>query len=325
MTEKSLRTAFAGKRIVIVGDAMIDRYWHGRVDRISPEAPVPVVQFLRKEDRLGGAGNVALNVKALGGEAILCSVFGNDDETSAVAALFSDHQLSIDGIFFSAARKTTVKTRIVAGGQQLLRLDDESTFDLNPAETKSFLTCFGQILDKKQPDAIIFQDYNKGVLTQKVIEKVMTEAQKRGIPTAIDPKKRHFFEYRGATLFKPNLKEVREALPFQIEPTEADLLSASQFLRDILGHKTTMITLSERGICTENGGVCSIWPTRPRAISDVSGAGDTVIAVAAMGLAAGFSIEKIARLANLAGGQVCESAGVVAVDLARLEAEFLGA
>lgn len=314
---------FKNRRVLIVGDLMVDRYLHGSVSRISPEAPVPVVHFQSEEKRLGGAGNVALNVLALGGLPMLCSVVGTDESTINWLELLENIGLSTDGILFSETRKSTVKTRIVGNHQQMLRIDREDTHDLDELETDLFLQKTSQILDKTGADVLIFQDYNKGVLTQKVIEILLAEAQKRGIPTAVDPKKNNFFSFRGATLFKPNLKEIGEGLGLPVEPSLASLARAAAHLREKLGHRTTMITLSEQGIYLENDGIGEIYPTQTRQVADVSGAGDTVISVAALGLAAGLPMATIARLSNLAGGQVCQEAGVVPVNAARLLDSFL--
>lgn len=314
---------FKNRRVLIVGDLMVDRYLYGSVSRISPEAPVPVVHFQKEEKRLGGAGNVALNVLALGGLPMLCSVVGSDEQAVNWPELLEKSGLDASGIFFSANRKSTVKTRILGNHQQMLRIDREDTHDLDKVETSLFLKKTIQILDKTGADVLIFQDYNKGVLTEEVIEILLAEAQKRGIPTAVDPKKNHFLRFRGATLFKPNLKEIREGLDLPVEPNLASLNLAASVLRKKLNHSTTMITLSEHGIYLENEGIGEIYPTQTRQVADVSGAGDTVIAVAALGLAAGLSNKTIARLSNLAGGQVCQESGVVPVDAARLQQSFL--
>ncbi len=311
------------RRALIVGDVMIDRYLHGSVDRISPEAPVPVVHFLRQEDRLGGAGNVALNVAALGSEPVLCSVIGDDGMREIWRGLFQKNGLLEDGIVFSKNRKSTVKTRIMGNNQQILRLDSEETGDISEDEADVLLKNVAQIFQKYRVDVVILQDYNKGVLTEKVIKSIIELANKNSVPTAIDPKKRNFFAYQNATLFKPNLKEIREATGLAIGADLPSLDAAATVLRQKLAHSETMVTLSEHGIYTEKSGVGTIWPTKPRQVADVSGAGDTVIAAAALGLAAGLPMAEIARLCNIAGGQVCEVLGVVALDPLRLKTEFL--
>jgi D-glycero-beta-D-manno-heptose-7-phosphate kinase len=312
------------KNILIVGDVMLDRYITGRVTRISPEAPIPVVEYLHTDNRLGGAANVALNIHAMHARPYLCSIIGADDEASVYQAQQAQSGLSFQGILNSVTRKTTVKTRILAANQQLLRIDKEDTHDLDETEQAHLLKKINEILDQTPIDALILQDYNKGVLTETTIRTVLKIAQKRQIPTAIDPKKKNFFAYQGATLFKPNLKEIREALPFYVNDSENSLQRAAEYLVQQLHCQYVMITLSEKGLYlyerTVGGKMYAA--THPRVIADVCGAGDTVISLAALSLALGHSAEKIATLANLGGGQVCEKVGVVPIDKAQLEQEF---
>lgn len=313
---------FARLQVLVVGDVMIDRYITGRVDRVSPEAPVPVVHFQSEEDRLGGAGNVALNMISLGANPILCSVIGKDPESAHLSDLLPRNGLSADGLIHSAERPTTVKTRVMAQHQHLLRIDRESARDLSEEETGSLLGRVRELLGQRDIHLIVFQDYNKGVLTEEVIREVLSEARKRGIPTAVDPKKRNFWAYQGVSLFKPNLKEVRDSLPFPVEADPASLKAAAEYIRLKLQNEITLITLSEKGLYIEQGGEQELVGTRPRSIADVCGAGDTVISVAALGKAAGLDIGDIAHLANLAGGLVCEKAGVTPVDKSELIREY---
>ena len=315
---------FTKLNVVIVGDVMIDRYLHGKVSRISPEAPVPVVELQRTEDRLGGAANVALNIKALGATPYLFSAIGSDTEGSSFLTLMADNNLSTRGLLQIDGRPTTVKTRIMAGTQQMLRIDSEVTTDLADEHREAFISCLRTFLDEKEIHVIIFQDYNKGVLSYHAINQVMLEAHQRNIPTTVDPKRKNFLAYKGATLFKPNLKEIRDAVDFEVKPELNSLDNATGFLSTRLGNHLTMITLSEKGLylgSTTEGG--QIYPTQPRHISDVSGAGDTVISVASLCLAANTDNRTLAVLSNLAGSQVCEVAGVVPVNREQLEAEFL--
>ncbi len=321
---------FKKLNVLIVGDVMIDRYLHGKVNRISPEAPVPVVELQKQENRLGGAANVALNIKALGATPYLYSVVGDDTEGVLFQNLMTEFDLHTEGVMIASDRKTTVKTRIMAGSHQMLRVDSENTHDLEENLQTIFLNKIRNLLTIKEIHVIIFQDYNKGVLTSKIIEGVMSEALKHNIPTVVDPKKHHFLDYKQATLFKPNLKEIREAVTFEVKPEVESLQKAADYLRTHLGQKYTMITLSEKGLYfeenTEGGNnvlkISKIYPTKTRNITDVSGAGDTVVSVAALGLASALSIDTIATLSNLAGGQVCETAGVVPVNLEQLAHEF---
>ena len=318
---------FKKLNVLIVGDVMIDRYVYGKVTRISPEAPVPVVEFQKQEDRLGGAANVALNIKALGATPYLYSVVGDDTEGVLFEKLMHDLDLPTDGIIKSGDRKTTVKTRIVSGTQQMLRIDSENTHDLSEDIQDIFLNNVNDILKNKTIHVVIFQDYNKGVLTSKSIAGVMAEAVLRQISTVVDPKKNHFLDYKNVTLFKPNLKEIRDAVDFEVKADLASLQKAADYLREHLGQQFTMITLSEKGLYleenTEGVSIHKIYPTETRTIADVSGAGDTVISVAALGLALALDRDIIAILSNLAGGQVCEMAGVVPVNTEKLAQEFL--
>ncbi|MCB0559344.1 MAG: carbohydrate kinase [Lewinellaceae bacterium] len=314
--------SFQQQNILIVGDVMIDRYLTGKANRISPEAPVPVVHLQGRDSRLGGAGNVALNLKALGATPYLCSVIGQDENARQLAELLPELQLSGKGLIRSAERKTTVKARIIAANQHLLRVDDEDTHGLSEQEAGLLLDGIRDILDNRPIHAILFQDYNKGVLTHKVIHEVMLEAIKRDIPTAVDPKFDNFWTYNHVTLFKPNLKEIQAQLPFRVEPELSSLKKAAEHLHAKLGNQYSLITLSEKGIFFDGNGHSEILATHPRTIADVCGAGDTVFAIAGLGLSLGMPIQDIALLANLAGGQVCEKVGVVPVDKAQLEVEY---
>ena len=319
---KQLFEAFGGLKVLIAGDVMVDRYLSGSVSRISPEAPVPVVQLAKVENRLGGAANVALNVNALGAQPFLLSTLGADEAGAVFDRLLPEHGLRTDGILCSRERKTTVKTRILAASQQLLRVDSEDSHDLSAAEAGALLDRFRSLLDAHEIKVILLQDYNKGVLSAGVIADMLVEAQLRGIPVAVDPKRQNFWAYQGVSLFKPNLKEVRDSVPFAVEPTLASLRQTSAYLRERLNNRITFITLSDKGIFYDDGAEAAILPTQPRSIADVSGAGDTVISVAALGLALGLPLHDIALLSNLAGGQVCEKVGVAPVDIAQLKKEY---
>ncbi|MCB0571006.1 MAG: carbohydrate kinase [Phaeodactylibacter sp.] len=314
--------AFHKQNILIIGDVMIDRYLTGRVSRISPEAPVPVVHLQDSDNRLGGAANVALNLRALGATPYLCSVVGTGRNAELFCQLLPEQQLSGKGILRSEERKTTVKTRVIASNQHLLRVDEEDTHGLSAAEAARLMEQVREILDTREIHAILFQDYNKGVLSGQVIREAMLEAAKRDIPTAVDPKFDNFWAYKHVTLFKPNLKEIRSQLPFNIEPELPSLRKAAEQARSKLGNRHTLITLSEKGLFYDSAGRSEMLPTHPRTIADVCGAGDTVFAIAGLGLSLGLDIREIALLANLAGGQVCEKVGVVPVDKMQLEQEY---
>ena len=298
-------------RVLVVGDAMIDRYIYGAGTRISPEAPVPIVFRQRTDEHPGGAANVALNLRSLGAEVSLVSVFGADGADDLIRLLAAKN-IGHQSILRDISRPATIKTRIMAGRQQLLRIDSETTEPISPQLEEALVQAVERHA-KAGCEAIILQDYNKGVLTQHVIAEVMALAQKYGCLTAVDPKFDHFFAYKSATLFKPNLKETRDALKIDIRPEEAQLAQVSRILRQQIGCQNVMITLSERGIFHDDGNNTGILPTQARDIVDVSGAGDTVISVATLALAAGLPMHQVSQMANIAASLVCKVPGVVAV------------
>ncbi|HMX41555.1 MAG TPA: bifunctional ADP-heptose synthase, partial [Saprospiraceae bacterium] len=255
--------------VLIVGDVMLDRYLTGSVSRISPEAPVPVVLHQDTDDRLGGAANVALNIRALGSTPILCSVAGADADGEALLHLLPANGISAAGMVSSPTRRTTVKTRVLGNNQQMLRIDREDLHDLSEQEEGMLLQRFRQLLDERPIHAVILQDYNKGVLTPSLIEGVLKEAKSRDILTAVDPKKANFFAYKGVTLFKPNLKEIRDSAPFRVDSTPRSLREAAAFLQERLANRFTMITLSEKGLYLDDGQAGRLHPTTPRNVADV--------------------------------------------------------
>lgn len=322
---KQIFARFRDKKVLVVGDVMIDRYLMGSVSRISPEAPVPVVLQRNMEDRLGGAANVALNIQALGAVSILCSVVGTDDDGQRLTRqIFAQNGMSAEGIVLSKARRSTVKTRVLGNNQQMLRIDSEDTHDLSAQECADLLERIEGILVQHRVDAIILQDYNKGVLTPEVITETIKKAKKRNIFTATDPKKHNFWAYQGVDLFKPNMKEIRDCVPFAVQADTQSLQRAADYIREKLQNKGSMITLSERGLFLEGQANTpgKLYPTKTRNVADVSGAGDTVISIATLAMAGGASMDQVALLSNLAGGQVCEFPGVVSVRLDLLASEI---
>lgn len=322
MTAKELADRIRGKRILILGDIMLDRYLYGSVNRISPEAPVPVMDLSSVDNRLGGAGNVAINLQALGCTPILCGIIGNDEEGETIAAALDELGLLTSGLIWSTERRTTLKTRVIAQGQHLLRVDREDRFPLSEKEMRAVKHFLEATLGHEGPDAFVFQDYNKGLLSDELIRWNIAKCREVGIPTLVDPKKDHLEAYRGVTLFKPNLKEVNELLGTKVEPELNSLTRATAKLREKIEQQYTLITLSQHGLFMEKNGNGFLEPTFPRNIVDVCGAGDTVLSIAAAGMAGGLDMHDIATLANLAGGQVCERVGAVPVDLERLIADF---
>ena len=307
---------FSALRVLVVGDLMIDRYLSGTVERISPEAPVPVLRYRQTEDRPGGAANVALNLHALGVRAALAGAVGNDADGRGFGQLLTAAGLPSPATIVAGDRPTTVKTRIVAQDQQLLRVDREASHQLDEASSRELLRRVTALLAGM--DYLILQDYNKGVLHPSLIHQLLTAAGRQGVPVAVDPKAANFWEYKEVALFKPNLREMQQQLDFPLRPEQTVLDRAAAVLFERLRCERVMITLSQHGIYVHDGRRSTILPTHARRITDVSGAGDTVIAVAACALAGGMALPAVARLANLAGAQVIARPGVVAVELEQL-------
>ena len=314
---------FNSLNVLIIGDVMIDSYIWGKVERISPEAPVPVVRVTKKENRLGGAANVALNIQALGAFPYICAVIGDDSDGENFLSLLKAQGLSEEGLIKIKTRPTTIKTRIIAHNKQIARVDAETERNLSSSNTLLVLNKIKQIIADHRIDAIIFEDYDKGLITEELIDKTVKLSKEMGIITVVDPKKRNFHAYKGVQLFKPNLKELKEGLKIEVDPLNIEQVEqAVNRLKKQLGAKTVMLTLSEHGVyvSSENGNKHIL--AHKRTIADVSGAGDTVIATAALCLAAGLNEFKTAEIANLAGGLVCEHVGVVPIDKARLLREI---
>ncbi len=312
-TLKSIFHKFSGLKVLIIGDVMLDSYIWGKVERISPEAPVPIISITNKEIRLGGAANVAKNVAALGASPILCSVIGNDSDGLALVDLLKTSNMTVDGMVLSNDRITTVKERMLSASQQLLRIDRETTKPLLKKEHSELLSRITSLMDHVH--VVIFEDYDKGVIDRKLIQSVVMLAKERNIPTAVDPKKANFLHYENVTLFKPNLKEIKEGLKIDFRNDDNKAVSdAAKLLRKKLKADKIIITRSEHGVymLSEHGE--HFIQAHVRSISDVSGAGDTVVSAAALCLALDLPDLFIAELANLAGGLVCEHLGVVSVD-----------
>ena len=303
---------FKSKRILIVGDAIIDTYLWGEIHRMSPEAPVPVVDVAvnQNDSRLGGAANVALNLKELGAESILCTVIGNDNRGIIFEQLMQEQGLSLEGMLISNGRKTTTKTRVIADNKHQLRIDEEDTYPIKVENQ------FYNLIEKltHNIDAIILQDYNKGVLTETIIEKIISLANSKNIPTVVDPKKQNFLSYKQCTLFKPNLKEINEGLNTNPDINNfSEIEETTSKLRNIISAKAILLTLSNKGIFLNTRSGSKIKESTTSDVIDVSGAGDTVVSVAAMCLACNIDFEDLAILSNIAGGIVCEKVGVVPI------------
>ncbi len=321
---KDVFEAFNNLKVLIIGDVMVDAYDWGKVERISPEAPVPIIHLEKRENRLGGAANVALNIQALGAKPILCAAIGNDLDGDDFLKLLENQKMDNSGIVRSQSRVTTTKRRVIAGTQHILRIDNETDKPLNTEDKKAILLKIKELATKV--DVVIFEDYDKGVISEDIIAETVALCKAQNIPIAVDPKKRNFLHYKGVTLFKPNLKELKEGLKIDFNPDSAtELKAAVNQLNEKLGAENYFITLSERGVYIQSSAETHHISAHLREISDVSGAGDTVISTASLCLALGLPNKFLAELANLSGGLVCEFVGVVPIEKDKLlkEAERL--
>ena len=309
-------------KVAVIGDVMLDTYWWGNVERISPEAPVPVVAVSRREQRIGGAGNVALNVQALGASVALLTILGDDEDGTQLKQLLQEKNIDTRYILESKKRITTNKIRIISRNQQMMRLDTEIIYDIDENDEEKLQNQIEKFITSEKPDVVILEDYNKGILTKNIITNTIAFCNKNNIPTTVDPKRKNFFSYRNASLFKPNLNEAITSLNLLPEEISSELLSDIHAqLKEKLDHDISLITLSEKGIFYQEKMNKKIIPSHRRNIADVSGAGDTVIAVASLVYAATKDINLVAEVANIAGGIVCEEVGTVAINKEKLMEE----
>jgi len=324
MNFEQLFSSFANIKVAVVGDVMLDTYMWGNVDRISPEAPVPIVALKNKEYRIGGAGNVALNTVSLGASTTILSVIGNDEDGKQLKTLFEQNNINCSYLIESTDRITTNKIRVISRSQQMMRLDAELTNDLHESLEDALIEKVKTYFSQSKPDVLVLEDYNKGVLTERVIKELIALCKQHDVVTAVDPKRKNFFSFKGVDIFKPNLKEVKEGLNLlSDEVSDASLQNIHAALNKQLQHHISLITLSEKGIFYQSPNQHKIIPTHVRSIADVSGAGDTVIAVASLVYAATKDIDLVAEMANIAGGIVCEEVGTAAIDKGKLLEECL--
>lgn len=329
MTDMELEKLFQSFRKIkvgVVGDVMLDSYFWGNVERVSPEAPVPIVSLNKKELRIGGAGNVALNLRTLGAKPYLLSIIGEDADGDSLTRLLKEQDIDATYSCRTGKRITTNKIRVISRNQQMLRMDAEVTHDLEPEDEAQFIDAFEKFVAREKPHAVILQDYNKGVLTEAVIRVVVDICREKGILSAVDPKRKNFLQYRGVDIFKPNLKEVKDALNLLSLDTSLPMLEqVHRQLHHLLHHKLSFITLSEKGVFYASDEQQAVIPSHLRNIADVSGAGDTVIATAALVYAASKNVHLMAEIANIAGGMVCEEVGTAAINGRKLlhECELL--
>jgi rfaE bifunctional protein kinase chain/domain len=319
MNFTELFSNFSNTKVAIVGDVMLDTYWWGHVERISPEAPVPVVALQKKELRVGGAANVALNSASLGAQTTIISVIGNDDDGKELMKLLEQNNINTSYILASEKRITTNKTRVMSRNQQMMRLDAEITTDIDASLEDELLKNVKAYFAEHIPDVLIFEDYNKGILTARVIKELIALCKEYNVVTSVDPKKKNFLSYKGVTIFKPNLKEVKEGLNLLADKIDLSSLKGMHAaLHQHLQHEISFITLSEKGVFYQQGEEVKIIPTHIRNIADVSGAGDTVIAVASLVYATQKDMHLAAEMANIAGGLVCEEVGTAPINKEKL-------
>ncbi|MDB5209564.1 MAG: PfkB domain protein [Sediminibacterium sp.] len=326
MNFAELFSSFANIRVAIVGDVMLDTYWWGNVERISPEAPVPVVALKKKELRVGGAANVALNSVSLSAQTTVFSIIGKDDEGKDLLKLLEENHINTSYIISSDKRITTNKTRVMSRNQQMMRLDAEVTSDLDTELENQLLKNVKDYFAEHKPAILIFEDYNKGILTARVIDELIKLCKQYDVVTSVDPKKKNFLAFKGVTIFKPNLKEVKEGLNLLVDKIDiSSLKEMHKALQQNLQHKISFITLSEKGVFYQQDEEVKIIPTHIRNIADVSGAGDTVIAVASLVYATTKNMHLAAEMANIAGGLVCEEVGTAPINKEKLlhECELL--
>jgi rfaE bifunctional protein kinase chain/domain len=313
---KELKNNFKGLKIAVIGDMMLDCYFRGDVKRISPEAPVPVVEVENEFFRFGGAANVALNVLKLGGFPVPVGVIGSDNDGKIFKSLLAEVNMIDEGIFIDDTRPTTAKTRVIADSQHIVRIDKESKHNISErSEEKIFEYLAAGIT---RVNGIILQDYNKGVLTPKLIEKIIRLANEKNVLITVDPKFNNFFEFKNVTVFKPNRKEAEDVLGIRIRNFN-DVTLAGEKILEKLNAKNVLLTLGAEGIAVfEKNKPEKRMPTKARRAADVSGAGDTVISTLTMALAAKANIIEASYLANYAAGIVCEEVGIVPIELDKL-------
>ena len=314
MSTKELEYKLSQLKILVIGDLMLDKYLFGKVTRISPEAPVPIVDVYEEDARLGGAANVALNLQSLGVTPVLVGAIGDDSNGKEFLKIIAQYKLSNQQIILSQNRRTTTKFRVIGNHQQVLRVDKEDTFPISETEVQFILEKLKKLFSNGEIHAIIFEDYDKGFITPELINKVVHWSNFYNIPTFVDPKFKNFLFYGHCTVFKPNLKELKAGMGHQFRWNSLEELKLiAPEIRDFLGNNYLLLTLSEQGVLCV-GNEVRHYPAFYRQIADVSGAGDTVISVLAACMTAGLDFFTSAQLANLAGGLVCEKVGVVAID-----------
>lgn len=307
---KEIFKNFAGKKIAVIGDIMLDRYFWGSVTRVSPEAPVPVIDLEHETFHLGGAANVASNLNSLGIKSVLCGIIGNDNSAEMFEQICKERGIDPSGLYRDENRPTTVKTRIIGNNQQIVRLDREVRNIINREGENHIIQTLKNNSDLV---GIIFGDYDKGAVSERLITEVLKYANSNNIAVYVDPKFVNFMYYKGVTVFKPNKKEASQALKIDIKSKD-DVINAGKLLLDKLKCQNVLLTLGDKGMMLfeDNGRVHHV-DTKARLVSDVSGAGDTVIATLAACSSGNATMTEAAIIANIAAGYVCGEPGIVSV------------
>ena len=319
LTESRVNNIFSGMQeacIAVIGDLMLDRYIWGETERISPEAPVPIVRLLGESANMGGAANVAANVSTLGAEVQLFGIIGEDAEGEKLRELIERSKFGLSGVISTSSRPTVAKTRVIAGSQHIVRIDRETTDELEENIRRELIGRFKQAL--KDVKAVILEDYNKGVLTREFIREIIDTCRSADIPVGVDPKRENFWDYRGANVFKPNLRELENALGRALID-EDELIKAGREVQERLEVDHLLVTRGREGMALFSDGDVRMIPTQAQRVHDVSGAGDTVIATIMTSLAGGADIYEAAYLANCAASIVIAEVGAVPVDLQKLK------
>jgi len=319
---RALVPRFTGRRVAVIGDLMLDRYLWGRVDRISPEAPVPVVEIERDSRTLGGAGNVAVNLSALGAVPVLLGVTGDDAVGAEMRAAFRERGVSPDTVVSDATRPTTIKTRIIAHSQQVVRFDRESRADLSGGALAQLLAAIERTLP--ECDTMVVSDYGKGVIQPATLDKAIGLARSRGIPVCVDPKESHIDHYRGVSILTPNQHEAGWVQGQRVVD-DVSLMEVGWGLQKRLDAEAVLVTRGPQGMSLfERGGRYTHIPTVAREVFDVTGAGDTVVSVVAAALAAGADFPSACVLSNHAAGVVIREVGTAACTPEQLIASLEG-
>jgi rfaE bifunctional protein kinase chain/domain len=306
----ALAEQFSQKHILVMGDLMLDSYMWGQANRISPEAPVPVVSVKEVTHNPGGAANVGWNIASLSAKVTIAGVVGNDSHGEQLLTLMSERGMNVESVIRDTNRPTTVKTRVIANSQQVVRTDFESLDELS---NESLEAVQASVLKNiKDVDAIILADYNKGLFSEKMIGSILSIANENNVPVYVDPKHDHFYLFKGVRLFKPNADEFDQAM------NSANIEDGGRALQKILDVEFVLVTLGASGMLLTTADESIRIPTKALAVHDVSGAGDTVISVFTLADLARATPEEAATMANLAAGRVCEEVGVVPIDLEML-------